>query len=206
MGMKWLTILALATLCATGALAQQTLSYGWEDGYSTAFGFDGNVGGMANVIDVVHTGTNALYGYEEPLGGTPQMFVAWIDGLHDGDVVTASFWAYDDSPGVAPSARIWAHYTGDHFLTYSGSAGGNDTYSAGTGWEELAWTWTYDGSDPTHEGLMIEFRMYSAAGAVDYWCDDVTITAPEHARIWFPNQNPVPNEVESWGCVKSLFR
>ncbi len=204
--MMRLTIAALLLLAAGGAAAQQTLTFGWEDGFSTVFGTDGNVGGTANVTDVVHTGTNALYGYEDPVGGTPQLYVAWIDGLRDGDVVTASFWAYDITPGVAPSARIWAHYTDEHFLDHTGSAGGNGDYSTGTGWEELGWTWTYDGTDPTHEGLMIEFRMYSSAGAVDYWCDDVTVTAPDHARIWFPNQNPVPNATESWGGVKALFR
>jgi hypothetical protein len=204
--MKLLTILAVLALSASLATAQQTLSFGWEDGVSTTFGSDGNVGGVANVSDIVHTGDHALYGFEDPLGGTPQLFVAWITNLQDGDQITASFWAYDVTPGASPSARIWGHFTEEHYLDYAGSAGGNETYSAGTGWEELSWTWTFDGTDPTHEGLMVEFRMYSGAGAFTYWCDDVTVTAPDHARIWFPNQNPVPNEDSNWGGVKSLFR
>jgi hypothetical protein len=204
--MRLLTIAALVAAAAGGAMAQQTLSFGWEDGYSTVFGTDGYVGGVANVTDVVHDGTNALFGYEDPLGGTPQMWIAWISGLQNGDEVTASFWAYDDTPGVSPSARIWAHYTDNDHLNDTGSASGNYTYSAGTGWEALSFTWTFDGTDPDHRGLMIEFRMYSVAVGDGYWCDDVTVTAPDHATIWFPNQNPVANETSDWGGVKSLFR
>ncbi len=202
--MRLLTIVVLVAATASGALAQQTLSFGWEDGISTVFGTDGNVGGTANVTDVVHTGGNALYGYEDPEGSTPQMWIAWISGLLDGDEVTASFWTYDTVAGY-PSARIWAHYTDNGHLNHTGSAGGNGTYSAGTGWEQLSWTWTFDGTDPDHLGLMIEFRMYSAAAGDGYWCDDVSVTAPDHATIWFPNQNPVAQETATWGGVKSLF-
>jgi len=203
--MKRLTTLLLVALAATGATAEQTLTYGWEDGISTVFGTDGNVGGTANVTDVVHSGTNALFGYEDPESGTPQMYVALIADLLDGDEVTVSFWTYDVASGY-PSSRIWGHYTDTGLLSYSGSAGGGDTYSSGTGWEQLSWTWTFDGTDPDHEGLMVEFRMYSAAAEDGYWCDDVTVTAPDHATIWFPNQNPVANEDASWSGVKDMFR
>ena len=203
--MRLLTIMALIAVAAPGAMAQQTLSFGWEDGISTVFGTDGNVGGTANVTDVVHTGGNALYGYEEPLSGTPQMYIALIADLQDGDQVTASFWTYDTTCGY-PSSRIWGHYTDTNYLSYSGSAYGNETFSAGICWEQLSWTWNFDGTDPDHEGLMVEFRMYSAAAGDGYWCDDVTITAPEHATIWFPNQNPVAGEDANWSGVKSLFR
>ncbi|MBU1073597.1 hypothetical protein KKG45_10150 [bacterium] len=204
--MKLLTIAALIAAMATGAVAQHTRSFGWEDGYSTVFGTDGNVGGVANVTDVVHTGASALFGYEDPLGGTPQMYVAWISDLQNGDVVTASFWTYDTSAGVSPSSRIWGHYTDNDHLNYTGSAGGSGTYSAGTGWEQLTWTWTFDGTDPNHLGLMVEFRMYSVAVEDGYWCDDVIVTAPDHAGIWFPNQNPVVGENANWGGVKSLYK
>ncbi|MBC8422809.1 hypothetical protein H8E07_01680 [bacterium] len=203
--MRLLTIAVLVAATATGALAQQTLSFGWEDGISTVFGTDGNVGGTANVTDVFHTGNNALYGYEDPAGGTPQMWIAWISGLQNGDLVTASFWTYDTAAGN-PSSRIWGHYTDNGHLNYTGSAGGNETYSAGTGWEQLSWTWTFDGTDPDHLGLMIEFRMYSAVAGDGYWCDDLSVTAPDHATVWFPNQNPVAEEDTSWGGVKNLFR
>ena len=117
--MRVLMIMAMIVLLTTGAAAQQTLSYGWEDGISTTFGSDGNVGGSANVTDLVHTGSHALYGFEAPLGGTPQMYLVWITNLVDGDEITASFWVYDVTPLASPSTRIWGHYTDEHYLDYT---------------------------------------------------------------------------------------
>ncbi len=204
--MRLLTIMLVLAVAATGAMAQQTASFGWEDGVSTVFGFYGNVGGTANVVDIVHTGNNALYAFEDPVGGTPQLYVGWVWGIQEGDEVTADIWCYDTTEGGAPSGRIWGHYTDTDHLNYTGSAGGNSTYSDGLGWSNLSHTWTFSGLDPDNNALMVEARMYSSAGLVDYWWDDITITAPEHCVIWFPNQNPVANDVSSWGGVKNLYR
>ena len=204
--MKLMTIMLVLAVAATGAVAQQTASYGWEDGVGTVFGTYGNVGGVANVTDVVYAGNNALYGYEDPVADTPQLYVAWIYGIQVGDEITADFWAYDDTPSASPSARIWGHYTDADYTSYTGSAGGNSAYSDGTGWSNLSHTWTFTSLDEDDLGLMVEVRMYSAADAVDYWVDDVTVTAPEHCTIWFPNQEPVPNDAANWGQVKALFR
>jgi len=203
-----ITILMLA-FCATGAMAQQTLTYGWEDGIATTLGTFGNVGEQVNVNDFSNTGDHSLYLTEDPIGSTPQAFVGWIAGLQDGDEVTASFYAWDDTPGASPSGRIWASYSSDDITDYQGSAGGNGDYSDGTGWSELAWTWTFDGSDPDRTALVIQLRMYSGAdgsGENTYWVDDVTITAPDHCQIFFPNQEPVGTEYSSFGGVKALYR
>ncbi len=200
------TVLALAAAAGL-APAQQTQTYGWEDGGFTSLGTYGNVGVQEVVTDVVHSGTYALHMTEDPVGGTPQVFLAWVGGLQDGDQITCSFWTYDDTPGASPSSRIWGHYTtSDDITNYTGSAGGNDTYSAGNGWEEQSFTWTFDGSDPDHQAFVLEFRMYSSTGAVDYWVDDVTVTAPEYAQIIFPNMNPVTAEAGTWSGVKALYR
>ena len=70
---------------------------------------------------------------ESPLSGTPKAYVAYIQNLNPGDVVTASFYTYDDAEG-SPSARIWGGYvTNDGINSYAGSAGGNSTYPSGIG-------------------------------------------------------------------------
>lgn len=203
-----ITILMLA-FCATGAMAQQTLTYGWEDGVATTLGIYGDVDEQINVNDFSHTGDHSLYLTETDTGtGTPQAFVAWIAGLQDGDEVTVSFWAYDVTPDASPGTRIWASYSSDDINDYQGSAGGNGDYSAGTGWSELAWTWTVDlASDPDRTALVIQARLYGADPSVDeYWIDDVTVTAPDHCQIFFPNQDPVGTEFSSFGGVKALYR
>jgi len=204
-----ITILMLAFF-ATGAMAVQTESYGWEDGVGTHLGTYGNVGDAINVNDFSHTGDHCLYATEDPNGGTPQIYVAWIANLQDGDVVDASFWTYDDTPGGNPSARISAHYTSDDINDYQGAAGYSPTYPAGTGWEEMPYSWTCDFvSDPDRTALCIEFRLYSPTEdppSGPFYCDDVTVTAPDHALIFFPDEDPVATEFSSFGSVKALYR
>lgn len=202
-----ITILMLA-FCATGAMAQQTQTYGWEDGIATTLGVFGAIGMEANVNDFSHTGDHSLYLTEDPLDSTPQAFVAWIAELQHGDVVTVSFWTYDATPDASPSSRIWGHYTSNDITDYQGSASGNGDYSTGIGWEEQSFTWTVDlASDPDRTALCVEYRLYSAIDAQGpYYCDDVTVTAPDQALIFFPNMDPVGTEYSSFGGVKALYR
>ncbi|MBN1825736.1 MAG: hypothetical protein JW958_05670 [Candidatus Eisenbacteria bacterium] len=195
-------VLALAGFAWAG-----TSCYGWEDGTGTIFGFYGNLYNPTNVSDFAHTGSHSLYMQESPLGGTPQAYVAWINGLTDGDVVDVSFYAYDNTEGVSPSARIWAHYTSDPMDpdSYAGSAYGLYDYSAGLGWDLLSYSWTFDSDGGSRDGLMIEFRLYSVAEFDEYWCDDICVTAPDGAIISFPGGTSAVDNT-SWGSVKSLFR
>lgn len=192
---------AFLTLLPVSAMAVQTETYGWEDG-NTVLGTYGN----ANVglsTDPVHGGSYSLEFWESPEGGTPQAYVGWVKDLNDGDTVMASFWVYDTTPSANPSGRIWGHWNDDPIDPdeYSGSAGGNTTYSAGTGWSQLEHEWTVaDG----HTGLMIEARLYSGEEYDTIWVDDLTIEAPDGATIELPNI-PVALQRSTWADIKASF-
>lgn len=215
--MKRSLIATAVILSATQAHAIQTVEYGWEDGVGTILGSFGNLADPSNVsgpqtgsngtgsygVTGAHSGTQFLHVAEDPHSGTPQAYVAFVTGLQIGDEVTASFWGYDDTPSASPSLRIWGHYADAADIDgYAGSAGGNSTYTDGSGWSEVSHTWTFD-SD-TANGLVIEARLYSspatdAAAYTDYWIDDVMVSAPDYATIQFAAA-PVP-EPESYALM-----
>ena len=162
-------------------------------------------------------GDRYLHVAESPHSGTPQAYLACISDLQDGDQVTACFWGYDITPGAAPSLRIWAHYSnaatcpecpGD----YTGSASGNAAYTAGTGWDQVCHTWTFDGTDPDHLSLVIEARLYSTPSTMDpcstdYFIDSLTVVVPAHAKVLFPDMTgPSATENASWSGIKALYR
>lgn len=204
--MKLLLVLTAALAVATGAFAG-THTYGWEDGVGTVMGSYGNLANEANVTDFVYAGAHALYMQESPLGGTPQAYVAFIENCQHGDVIDASFFGFDDTPGASPSFRIWGHYalTGD-INAYEGSAAGNETYSEGTGWESTSWSWLFDSDLDTRDALVVEYRLYSNAEFQEYWADNVEVTAPDHCTVTFAGEGTTGTDETSWGKVKSLFR
>jgi len=183
------TAIGLMAVCAFAASASADItysaSYGWEDGVGTILGgYGANLVNPQNVTEPpghVHSGLRALQVTESPHSGTPQAYVAYIERLNHGDTITASFWGYDDTPGVSPSFRIWAHYAlSDQCDSYAGSASGLYDYSAGTGWEELTYDWTFDCDGETRNALVIEARLYSSPStadpaSTDYWFDDLTV-------------------------------
>lgn len=206
----------LAAACAAlllggaAALANPVLlpSYGWEDGL-TVLGLSGTgdppiICTNATAPDPVYTGAHSLRLEDNSPSGTPQAYVAFIWGLHDGDWVMADFMRFDTTPDGAPSVRIWAHWNdglpGDPTRN-DGSAGGNDSYGPGTGWDNTYWEWTVSGG---HTGLVIEARTYSNPGDT-VWIDDVEVFAPEQARLMFPDM-VIPVEGNTWGRVKALYR
>lgn len=224
--MKKLFVFALV-LIAVPAFAQQTLNYSWEDG-GTTLGGTGNLCCESNVSGVQSgspgsglggsyscpgavDGSKYLHVAEDPHSGTPEVYVAWVTGLTDGDVVDATVYGYDITATTSPSMRIWGNYTtGSDITATAGSAGGNSTYTAGTGWDLLSWSWTFDSSSGTRDGLTIQVRLYSSPSTnspdhTDYWIDDVTVTAPVNATIHFP-QGPVSVESATWAGIKSLYR
>lgn len=155
-------VIFVSTLTASAAL---NWSYDWEDGVGTALGkYEGTAGlALSNTDEQAQSGTRSLKMVEDPLSGTPNAYIWWVTGLQDGDTVTASFYCYDTTPSANPSGRIWGHYTPDavDVTGYSGSAGGSDEYSAGTGWNSLTNTWTFDSNAGGNAGLVIEARIYS---------------------------------------------
>jgi hypothetical protein len=225
--MKFLFVVAVAALIAAPAYGQITCCYGWEDG-GTILGYYGdNLVGPTNVSGPqsglcggcpggtyncpgAYEGNSYLHVAEEPHTGTPQAFVAWITGLVPGDVVTASFYGYDITPGASPSLRIWGHYADDVDITsYYGSASGLYDYTAGTGWDYVEYTWTFAATDPLATAIIVEARLYSTPSTsedhTDFWIDYCCVTAPTTACIRFP-QGPSPVEDSSWGTIKELFR
>ncbi|UCD75720.1 MAG: hypothetical protein JSV91_02160 [Phycisphaerales bacterium] len=194
----------LGLVCASAQAEIITDSYGWEDGFGTICGFYGNLGLAENVgaPDPVHSGDRSLHLVEEPIEGTPQAYLAFITGLQDGDIIDASFWRFDDSPGASPSVRIWAHYaTSDDINSYMGSAGGNDDYGPGEGWDQTGWQWVFDSDAGARDALVIECRLYSPSeGPGDlFWVDDLFVQVEgddlSGVRIYNPGNIPAPGAV-----------
>ena len=197
-------LVAALLLAPASAFASYTASYGWEDGgtslglYGSNIPFADNVTGprtgfagdyVEYAVPGANSGTRFLHTLETPHTGTPQVFLAWVTGLVDGDTVDASFFGYDLSPGLSPSLRIWGHYTDDSTTSYTGSAGGNSTYTAGTGWDQVAHSFTFTDSGDDY-ALMIEARLYSypstsTPNRTDFWIDDIEVTVPDHATVHF---------------------
>jgi hypothetical protein len=206
--MKLMCVMLGAALIIVPATANAgTETYGWEDGVGTILGSFGNLVDDTNVSGAQsgsdgsaggtygpsgpNSGTYYLHVAEEPHSGTPQAYIAWITGLTDGDVIDADFFGYDVTAGASASLRIWGHYTTSGDITdYQGSAGGNSTYTAGTGWDNVGHSWTFDSDAGTRDALVVEARLYSTLSTdpdarTDYWIDDVTVTAPDTAAIHF---------------------
>ena len=204
--MRRLLMLACAACLLAAPAAAVTVDYGWEDG-GTIIGQYAQIDAfnVPSTTDPVHGGAYSLKLVDQAVSGTPQAYVAAIWGLRPGDVVTAGFWRYDDTPGTAPSARIWGHWNdllpGD-LNGYSGSASGNYSYGDDTLlWDYLDFTWTVS----ANTGLVIEARTYSNPGDT-VWIDDLHIEAPDHVFIMIPGMTAVPAEEQSWGAVKGLFQ
>lgn len=181
--MKKLGLITLAMLFVAANAMALTVTYGWEDG-GTVLGTYGTVL-ASNTNQLANTGSRSLKLVDNYSGSnTPQAYVAWIKNLQAGDIVTASFWVYDTTPGGSPSGRIWAHYnnSNSNVNQYDGSAGGNNTYSGSSPWSLLSFSWTMPVGKT---GLIIEARTYSD-GQDTIWVDDLTVTAPDHATIVTP--------------------
>lgn len=206
--MRVLLIASLAVLIAAPAFAG-TCIYDWED-CGTVLGIypdmDAQIVTNVTAPDPVYEGLRSLKIEDNLASGTPQAFVAWVYGLADGDSVWAQFARYDDTPGVAPSCRIWGHWNDTDSLTgYSGSASGNYDYGPGEGWDIAGFGWMVaDG----HTGLVIECRTYSNPGDI-VWIDDLRITFyAEHAGVCIevPAAGPSAVEPTTWGGIKGLYR
>jgi len=182
--MKKITAICIALLCATSSAYALTTTYGWEDGNTILGSYSAIT--ATNVSSPVYEGSKSLELVDGGASGTPQAYVAWVNGLLTGDVVTASFWVYDTTPGSSPSGRIWGHYTNNNsdIDSYAGSAGGNNSYGDVSGWNLLSWSWTFDASTD-RTGLVVEARTYSDLGDT-IWVDGMTVTAPDHCTIKTP--------------------
>ncbi|MDP6528294.1 MAG: hypothetical protein QGI43_01175 [Gemmatimonadota bacterium] len=205
--MKKTATMLLVAACVLGLASLASAQHcGWEDGTSTVLGSYGNLASATNVTSMANTGAHSVELIESPVSGTPQAFVAFIEGLTDGDAVTAGFYGYDITPSASPSMRVWGHYgeSGD-IGSYNGSAGGNSTYTDGSGWSMVDHTWTFDSSGGTRDALIVECRLYSTATAFTYYADDVSVWTSA-GTVTLACGGSVSVESASWGVVKSEYR
>jgi hypothetical protein len=205
-----LTIIALVALAGVATAQTETHCYGWENG-GDALGC-WNCDNTTFLVDGTHVteGVSALAATD--LGGsTPQIYVAWITGFSEGDEIVVTADAWDDTPGVNPSIRLWGHWTDDVDVNnYVSSPGIGSDYSGATEWTELTATWTIPAGIL---GLCIEARPYDsdpfpAVFPDNYnWMDNLCITIPEGANIHFPG-GVVGNDDEdsSWSSVKAMYK
>ncbi len=202
--MKRLLATTLVVLVFSVPTLATTVTYGWEDGGTILGQFGDLTATNVTAPDPVYAGEHSLHVLDGAASGTPQAFVAWITGLTDGDVIDACFWRYDTTPGASPSCRIWGHYTpvGGTIDDYAGSAGGNDDYGPGEGWDEVCHSWTFDSDTGARDGLIVEVRTYSSAGD-EVWLDDLTVTAPDGTTITVPLVTPVAEC--TWSAIKALY-
>jgi hypothetical protein len=184
--------------------------YGWED-CGTVLGLYGSGEPpiiVTNVMapDPVSTGLHSLKLEDNSASGTPQAYLAWITGLAQGDSVTGCFSRFDTTPGASPSTRIWGHYTtSDNIDNYQGSAGGNDDYGPGTGWDQVCHTWHFDDGGGTRDALVIEARTYSNPSDT-VWIDDLDVEYPPTATLLVPIPGASATDAVSWTDVKELYR
>jgi hypothetical protein len=209
---RWLMLIALTlAVCGltapAGANPVPDIFCGFEGGETVLdlFGTGEPPILAENVGDVFYGGDSSLRLIDNSPSGTPQAYIAYIWGLTDGQEITAGFWRYDDTPGAAPSCRIWGHWNDElpeNPGGYNGSAGGNSDYGPGTGWDETTHTWTVEGG---HTGLVIEVRVYSNAGDT-VWIDDLWILPPGECTIQTPCEIVVPVRTTTFSEVKALYR
>lgn len=205
------TLLATVSLAAFAAATAQaeTISsfYGWEDGGTVLGGYNDSNMTYTNQGDTVYSGDAALQLTEDPASGTPQAFVAFITGLSDGDVIDGSFFAWDDSEGASPSLRIWGSYaTSDDITNYTGSAGGNSTYSSGTPenpWSEVAHQWTFDSNGGARDALVIQVRFYASGAGDTLFVDDmgISVTGDDLSGTVINTPIPAPGAVALLGLA-----
>ena len=191
-----------AAACIHVSHADISASYGWEDGGTVLASF-GNIV-YSNSTANPYSGSAALALEEDPIGGTPNVTVAFITGLQDGDVIDASFFGWDDTPGSNASLRIWGHYgTSDDATSYEGSAGGNSTYTSGEGWDEMSHQWTFDSDGGSRDALMIEVRFYASSSSFGpLYVDDLFVNVSnDNAQIIFPAAIPAPGALALLGLA-----
>ena len=204
--LKQLIAASIVGLCSVNSFASTVATYGWEDGGTVLGEYDpGNEITYSNLSSFSHSGTSSLLAEDlsDSASGTPQGYLAWVNGLTDGDTISASVWMYDTSASTAPSGRIWGHYSDDsgNIDSYAGSAGGNSSYTSGNGWEQVNYTWTFDSSGGARDGFVLEFRFYdgSTVPTGSLLVDDLTITtSSDTATITTPAISSVPLPAAAW--------
>lgn len=210
-------------------LGEPTVSgaYGWEDGRGdTIGGFvapSGNCSGTpfagqnittANIgtdEGPVNSGDRALRLTEQPhCGSTPEIYLAFIEGLEHGDVIHGRVFGFDEVLNSDPRIRIWAKYaqSGDPESHVASAGGNSDEPTTGVGWEEVCHTWFFNAGSPPRDALSVAVRVYSTPGfcedltcGTDYFVDDIEVlvwSSNPGVMITFPDGSVIGEPVE--GC------
>jgi len=210
--MRALLAFAVLVLATSPALGQGTSAFESWEGTHTLLGSYGT--GSPPIIATIRAGwpidpyhgLQTLELQDNSPSGTPQAYVAWIKDLAPSAMVTVSLWRYDTTPEGSPSCRLWGHWNDDvnDINGYAGSAGGNEDYGLGLGWDEVSWTWVNPAGREAHLGLVVEVRTYTESGDV-VWIDAMTVSGPAGVVIVIP-ESASPVESQTWSSIKALYR
>ncbi len=225
---------ACLTAGSAASAATFTASFGWEDGTSTTLGAFPT--GSTTAINVA-AGSEIDYGTDTvpqsvytvtPIEGNrmlqvteldtsstnPSPFLAFVDGLDDGDTVTYSFQAFDPTNGRSPSILPSATYTvGGDINSFAGfasprqefddfPASGWDTYDLRDGTTSTPIV-IDDGDQDDRDGVVLRATLFAqsasqagngGAGTYNFFLDDLNIsvtTDNPNATITLPDGSVV---------------
>ena len=172
----------------TTASADVFASYSWDTAAAAVPDGDGNYtrGNVGSYLSTTWQGKTALEMTEDPISGTPQVYIGIIAGLSNGDVIdTAALGWGSGSGGEYSKVRLWGFYVGeDGNYTNSGNderTTTSDFSSSDTEWTEINAQWAFDASKGV--GFMIEARIYSYSSTTTptTWLTDLAVTVNNDA-------------------------
>jgi len=219
--MKQALVFSILLTFAVVAQAAFTVDYDWEDAGTVLNVYPDPDLPSLIATNVTSGGGNQVYvgahslrlEYNDP-GDTAKAYLVYIWNLHDEDWIVVSFHRYDDTPGALPYVRIAAHWNDElpgNPDGHDGSAGGNEDYGPGQGWDATSWEWIVSNG---HSGLVIEAVVNGNVGDV-VWLDQLSIWVNEAAaddgggpffvHVQIPG-GTIPTQELTWSDVKSLFR
>ena len=193
------------TAFVTSASADVSAFYDWSNlGTDPAYSAVANGSGeysrnlnQGSFEAVLWEGRTALQINEDPVSGTPQIYIGLVENVLDGDVISASGfgWGLGDSAGSEYSkVRLWGYYVGedgDYSASGAGRTSTADYSSSDTEWTEVNAEWTFDSSRGV--GFMIEARIYSYSSTEtpSTWLTDLSVNVTgDNAQITLPVPAP----------------
>ncbi|HOX24158.1 MAG TPA: hypothetical protein PLL30_00210 [Candidatus Krumholzibacteria bacterium] len=199
-------VLALAGL-ATVAAGNPLPGCGWEDCPETVLGLAGPgmepiIASLAMAPDPVLEGIRSLRLVHNAPGWAPRAYLAYVDGVGNGDRIMVEIARYAAAPGIAP-CRIRGRYNDSlpDLDVNDGDAGGPDD-PGGLGWQWVSYTWEMAGG---HSGLVIDVEMTGEAGDT-VWLDMMIVVPPGDCTLAIPCYTVVPAQGRTYSAVKDLFR
>ncbi|MEE2682023.1 MAG: hypothetical protein VX641_06585 [Planctomycetota bacterium] len=184
----------------TTASADVTAFYNWDTDAAAVPNGDGEYtrGNVGEYLSTTWQGKTALEITENPVSGTPQVYIGIISGLSDGDVIdtTALGWG-SGSGGEYSKVRLFGFYVGEdgNFANsgFNDRTTTADYSTSDTEWTEINAQWTFDASKGV--GFMIEARIYSYSSTTTAttWMTDLSVTVNnDAASITLPDTYIIP--------------